>query len=324
MVNDFLCAISLVIPVYGSEQILPELVTQIDRVMRAQAWSYEIILVCDQSPDQSWQVIQSLVTSHPGVRGVLLRKNMGQHNALMAGFLQAKGKVIVAMDDDLQHSPIDIPLLIEKIEEGYDVVYANFKARKHPLWKTLGSRLNNIIVSYLIKKPRHLYLSPFKAFKAAIGHEILHYKGPHVYVDGLLLSVTRNIASIDVDHYDRFAGNSYYGLRKSLSLWLKMAKSLSIIPLRITSFLGLMLVSIDLLLVLLFVVQRFTVNLMPVGWSSLMVTVLIIGGVQLLALGMIGGYLSRALSTRQFQPQYVIAEKAGFSELDCDIQVRVM
>lgn len=316
MANEHPCKLSLVIPVYGSELVLPELVLQIQKVLAGLKdirENYEIIFICDQSPDHSWRVIQSLSTEYPQVHGILLRMNAGQHNALMAGFAQAKGEIIVTMDDDLQHSPADIPKLLHKIKEGYDVAYARFKKRKHASWKIAGSCLNDLVAGYLLQKPKGLYLSPFRAMKAAIRDEILQYRGPYVYVDGLILNVTRNIATVDVDHHDRYAGDSRYGLRKSVSLWLKMATSFSIVPLRITSLLGLIFSGLGFLLAILLVIQKFTFNLMPVGWSSLIVTILIIGGVQLLALGMIGEYLGRVLLTINSRPQYVIAETVGLN-----------
>lgn len=305
--------LSIVVPVYGSEKILPELVAQVDRVMKEKLWNYELIFVCDQSPDQSWSAIQRLGVENPCVRGILLRMNAGQHNALMAGLSQASGDIIITMDDDLQHSPADIPALVAKIESGSDVVYANFKTRKHPLWKILGSRVNNAVAGYLMKKPNELYLSPFRAFKAVIRDEILKYRGPYVYVDGLILSVTRNITTVDVNHHDRFAGDSRYGLKKSISLWLKMATNFSIIPLRITSLVGILFAGLGFLLAILLIIQKFTLNTMPIGWSSLIVAILIIGGVQLLALGMIGEYLGRLLLTVNARPQYVISEQIGFA-----------
>lgn len=303
--------LSLVIPVYGSEAVLPELVDQIratlDKLSDVRT-SYEIIFVCDNSPDKSWQVISMLSHNFPQVRGILLRMNAGQHNALMAGFSQAKGEIIVTMDDDLQHSPSDIPSMLDKIDSNCDVVYARFRNRNHAVWKIAGSKLNNIVAGYLMQKPRDLYLSPFRAIKSSIIKEILRYQGPYVYVDGLILSVTRNINSIDVNHYERFSGNSRYSFQKSLSLWLKMATSFSVTPLRLTSLLGLFFSGLGFILALLLVIQKLTLDLMPIGWSSLIVTILIIGGVQLLALGMLGEYLGRVLLTLNLKPQYVIAE----------------
>jgi undecaprenyl-phosphate 4-deoxy-4-formamido-L-arabinose transferase len=147
--------------------------------------------------------------------------------------------------------------------------------------------------------------------KAAICADVLRYKGPYVYVDGLILSVTNNIASVDVDHHERYAGLSRYGLVKSISLWLKMATSFSIVPLRLTSLAGIFFSVVGFLLAILFVIQKFTLDRMPDGWSSLIVTVLIIGGIQLLALGMVGEYLGRVLLTINSRAQYVIGETVG-------------
>jgi glycosyltransferase involved in cell wall biosynthesis len=310
-------ALSLVIPVYGSERVLPELVSRLqetlDKIGHLQK-SYEVIFVCDCSPDHSWHTIQTLAAQYPWVRGISLRMNAGQHNALMAGFAEARGAIVMTMDDDLQHSPSDIPSLLDELARGRDVVYARFKKRKHAVWKLLGSRLNDKVAGYLMQKPSDLYLSPFRAMKAGICKDILRYQGPYVYVDGLILSVTRNIGTVDVDHHDRYAGDSGYSFRKSVSLWLKMATSFSIVPLRLTSFAGLMIAGLGFLLAVLLVIQKFTLDKMPIGWSSLIVTILIIGGVQLVALGMLGEYLGRVLLTINSRPQYVIGETIGIAE----------
>jgi undecaprenyl-phosphate 4-deoxy-4-formamido-L-arabinose transferase len=306
--------LSMVIPVYGSERVLPELVARLqealDRIdgMRAR---YEVIFICDCSPDHAWHTIQALSVQYPWVRGISLRMNAGQHNALMAGFAEARGEIIMTMDDDLQHSPSDIASLLDELARGRDVVYARFKKRKHATWKILGSRLNDMVAGYLMQKPKGLYLSPFRAMKAAICHDILRYRGPYVYVDGLILSVTRNIGTVDVDHHDRFAGDSGYSFKKSVSLWLKMATSFSIVPLRLTSFAGLFIAGLGFFLAILLIIQKFTLDRMPIGWSSLIVTILMIGGVQLVALGMLGEYLGRVLLTLNSRPQYVIGETVG-------------
>lgn len=304
-------ALSIVIPVYGSEKVLPELTArlqavldQIDQVRHR----YEVIFVCDCSPDHSWAVIQALAAQYPWVHGISLRMNAGQHNALMAGFAQARGDIIMTMDDDLQHSPSDIPALLDELARGRDVVYARFKRRQHAGWKIAGSRLNDLVAGYLMQKPKGLYLSPFRAMKAAICADVLRYQGPYVYVDGLILSVTRNIGTVDVDHHERYAGDSGYSFKKSVSLWLKMATNFSLVPLRITSFAGICFAGLGFLLAIALIIQKFTNDAMPVGWSSLIVTILIVGGVQLLALGMIGEYLGRVLLTLNSRPQYVIGD----------------
>lgn len=312
-------ALSLIIPVYGSEKVLPELVEQINAMTKqvpAINNSYEIIFVCDHSPDRSWEVIQQLAAKYSWVRGILLRLNAGQHNALMAGFLWARGEILITMDDDLQHSPSDIPSLLDEIIKGRDLVYARFKQRKHAGWKILGSRLNDIVAGYLIKKPKGLYLSPFRAIRASVCRDILRYRGPYVYVDGMLLSVTRNIGTVEVNHHDRFAGDSGYSFKKSVSLWLQMATSFSILPLRMTSITGIAFAGLGFLFALLFVMQKLWLDRMPDGWSSIMVSVLILGGIQLLALGIVGEYLGRVLLTLNAKPQYVIGDKVGLNQED--------
>lgn len=311
MLNQRHLALSFVIPVYGSEKVLPTLVTQLQEAMNkidSLRDNYEVIFVCDCSPDLSWQTIKKLAQQYTWVRGISLRMNAGQHNALMAGFAKADGEIVVTMDDDLQHSPSDIPALLDELAQGRDVVYARFNSRKHAIWKIAGSRFNDLMTGYLMKKPKGLYLSPFRAMKAAIRDDILRYQGPYVYVDGLILSVTRNIGTVEVDHHDRYAGDSGYSLRKSISLWMKMATSFSLVPLRLTSLAGGCFAGLGFMLAIAFVIQKFTINRMPDGWSSLMVAILIVGGVQLLALGMLGEYLGRVLLTLNARPQYVIGE----------------
>jgi undecaprenyl-phosphate 4-deoxy-4-formamido-L-arabinose transferase len=312
-------ALSLVIPVYGSEKVLPELVKRLQAALDplpAIAGSYEVIFVCDCSPDRSWHVISELACEYDWVRGIHLRMNAGQHNALMAGFARARGNIIVTMDDDLQHAPSDIALLLAELARGRDLVYARFGERKHAGWKILGSKLNDKVAGYLMNKPKGMYLSPFRAMKRAVCKDILRYTGPYVYVDGLLLSVTRNIGSVDVQHHDRFAGDSGYSLKKSISLWLKMATNFSIIPLRLTSLAGMFFAGFGFLLAILLIIQKFTLDKMPIGWSSLIVTVLIMSGLQLLALGMVGEYLGRVLLTLNSIPQYVIGETVGLPTAD--------
>ena len=306
--------LSLVIPVYGGEKVLPELLIQIKKAMKLNQRNFEIIFVCDNSPDNSWQVIEKFCENNPNIKGLLLRMNATQHNALMAGFHHAKGEIIVTMDDDLQHSPKDIEILVRAVEEGSDVAYGEFTKRKHPLWQILGSKLNNLVAGFLIGKPKNLYLSPFRAISSNIIKDILRYKGPYVYLDGLILSVTKNITSKKVDHVDRFNGQSHYGFRVRLSLWLKMATSFSIVPLRVTSFLGLTIASLGFMSALLIVIWRLIGNSWPEGWALIVVTILVIGGVQLIALGMLGEYLGRVLITINLTPQYVIEKLIGKEE----------
>lgn len=302
--------LSVVIPVYGSAPILPELVRQIHDALTSglpPGTAFEVVLVNDCGPGDSWSVIRSLAAEKPYLKGIALRKNAGQHNAIMAGLNYATADVIVMMDDDLQHSPYDIPLLYGKILEGYDVCYADFKSRHHAAWKVIGSAINDRAARFLLKKPKGLYLSPFKAIRREIRDELVKYGGPFVYLDGLILSVTSNIASAQVEHHPRHGGKSEYNLYRSVSLWLKMATNFSIAPLRLASFTGLAFSGVGFLLAVALAFERFANDKLPEGWTSLMVVVLILGGIQMLALGTIGEYVGRLFLNINRRPQFVVA-----------------
>lgn len=304
----------MVIPVYGSELVLPSLVARLEPVLRALAGDrgFEVVLVHDCSPDQAWRVIGDLASSRPWLRAIGLRLNAGQHNAVMAGLRHARGRIIVTMDDDLQHDPDDIPKLVDSIRAGADVCFASFRSRHHRAWKVLGSRLNDVVARFLLKKPRGLYLSPFRAMVAGVRDEVVRYQGPNAYVDGLILLATRRIASVEVEHHDRYAGESGYSFHQSISLWLKMATGFSIKPLRVASWLGLAFSFFGFVFALLLVLERLLGGNTPTGWASLIVSVLILGGIQLLAIGAIGEYVGRIFLTINGRPQYVIAERLNF------------
>ena len=298
--------LSVVIPTYGAQRTLPILVDRLCSVLKDR--SFEIILVHDCGPDGSWSTIGELAKRHQNVRGINLRKNFGQHNAVMAGLSYANGAAIVTMDDDLQHAPEDIPALCDKLSEGYDVCYAKFASRKHAYWKRFGSYINDLIARFLLNKPKGLYLSPFRCFTRAIRDELVKFSGPSVYIDGLILGVTRNISTVYVSHHNRADGEGNYTLRRSVRLLLHMSTSGSIAPLRLAAVLGLTMSFTGFIATILFIVQKFTVDAMPIGWSSLIVTSLILGGAQLFALGILGEYVGQLYLRVNARPQYVIAD----------------
>jgi glycosyltransferase involved in cell wall biosynthesis len=301
-------ALSIVVPVYRSEEILPKLVETTGAALEQAGLRgrFEMLLVCDASPDGSWNVIVRLAREHQFVRGVLLRKNTGQHNATMAGLARARGGQVVIMDDDLQHPPAAIPDLLAELDRGYDVCYTCYRNRQHPLWKKLGSKINDIAATALLGKPKGLYLSSFKALDAAIAREIVKYDGPYAYVDGLILDTTRHITSVEIDHATRASGVGNYNLRRSLSLWLKMATSFSVFPLRMMSIGGLLLAILSIAMMLYVIGIKLADPSIPAGWTSLIATILFVGGVQLIGLGLIGEYLGRAYLKLNRKPQYVV------------------
>ena len=307
--------VSVVIPVYGSASILPSLVEQLHARLEPVFGpdGYEAVLVHDHGPDDAWGVLSALAASRSWLRGIDLRRNAGQHNAVMAGLAHAQGRYIVTMDDDLQHDPADIPRVVDVLRAGRDVCYVQFEQRRHALWKRAGSAFNDIIAQRLLKKPRNLYLSPFRGMQAAIRDEVLRYEGPFVYIDGLLLQSTDNIGTIVATHHARGDGRSGYSLRKSVSLWLQMATSFSVTPLRIVAMAGVVASAIGFLLATAVVIMKFSQPSLAIGWASLIVAVLIMGGLQLLALGAIGEYVGRVLLGLNRRPQYVVRETLNLS-----------
>lgn len=312
-------AVSVVIPVYGSATILPRLAERLEKSLSACVGmdAFEVVLVHDRGPDNAWAVIEALGQSRPWLRALELRKNAGQHNAIMAGLSVARGRFIVTMDDDLQHDPDDIPRILQALEHA-DLCYVQFESRQHALWKRLGSGFNDAVASRLLKKPAGLYLSPFRGFRREIRDEATRYEGPFVYLDGLLLQSTSDITTIVARHHARGDGKSGYSLRKSVSLWLQMATSFSIAPLRLVSFAGIAASVIAFVLAAVVAVRKMITPDMAVGWPSLIVTVLFMGGMQLLALGAIGEYTGRILLNVNKRPQFVIGKKVNLGEPEPD------
>jgi undecaprenyl-phosphate 4-deoxy-4-formamido-L-arabinose transferase len=306
---DTPCALSIVIPVYRSAPILEQLVVQIHAEIQKEnlADRFELVLVNDASPDNSWEVIHNLSRSYDFIRGIALRRNFGQHNAIMAGLNHARGELVVLMDDDLQHPPQAIGEILLKLNEGYDVCYTQYLNRQHAAWKKWGSRFNDWVASRLLDKPDGLYLSSFKGLRQDVVQEIIRYDGPYAYVDGLILDVTRNITSIDIVHQERLSGEGNYNLRRSLSLWLKMATSFSVLPLRLATYTGFALAAVSLVMLIYVVTQKLLHPELPAGWASLIATILFIGGIQTLCIGVIGEYIGRAYLKLNRKPQFVIA-----------------
>jgi undecaprenyl-phosphate 4-deoxy-4-formamido-L-arabinose transferase len=302
------CTLSIVVPVYRSAPILPELVKQIHAEMQNEGLDgrFELLLVNDCSPDNSWQVIRSLAEAHPFVKGITLRRNAGQHNAIMAGLHHASGEFLILMDDDLQHPPSAIADILRALSSGYDVCYTNYLNRQHALWKQLGSRFNDRMATLLLGKPKGLYLSSFKGMRREIAQEVIRYDGPYTYIDGLILDVTRSITTVDIEHQERYEGESNYSLGKLISLWMKMATSFSVFPLRLATYLGFALSAISMIMIVVVIVQKLRHPEWPGGWASTMATILFIGGIQTLCIGMIGEYLGRTYLKLNRKPQFVI------------------
>lgn len=308
--------LSVVVPVYRSEDCLEKLVSAITQAMDRAAKTYEIVLVNDNSPDGSWRMIQSLSQKHPSIVGVDLRKNFGQDSAILTGIGLAHGKYIAIMDDDLQHDPEDLPRLVAALEQSEaDIVYANFSSKRQALWKNLGSQFNDLVAQWVIQKPKGIYLSPYKVIRGDVAKMLCNYEGRQPYVDGLLFQVTSRITQIPAEHHTRVAGISTYTFMKSMQVWSHLAFSFSTAPLRLVTALGLLFAFGGVVLAVavaayrLFYPQVFTIN--EAGWASLMVALLLIGGTQMFFFGVLGEYVGRTYLAASRTPQTSIASITG-------------
>jgi glycosyltransferase involved in cell wall biosynthesis len=310
-------ALSIVVPCYRSEACLDALVEAIDRALSESGRRYEVILVNDCSPDGTWETIARLCNTRAHLIGVNLRKNFGQDNAIMTGLRFASGRYVAIMDDDLQHDPSELPRLLERIEEtGADVVYAKFETKKQKLWKNLGSWFNGKVADWLLQKPSHIYISPYKIVRREVCEMILRYAGPFPYVDGLLFQVTSRFDQIPAEHHHRHAGTSNYTLVRSINLWSRLMFSFSVRPLRLVMWLGFATAAGALaaaaIVIWYRVVYPENFSAATAGWTSLMTALFFLAGIQLIFLGVLGEYVGRSHLTLNCTPQTSIAEVRGW------------
>lgn len=284
--------ISVVIPVFNSEGNLGPLCAQIAAALAG--LRHEVILVDDRSRDRSWEVIVEIAGRVPEVSGIRLRKNSGQDHAIMAGLRSARGDYVVIMDDDLQHSPADIPALHRACAQGFDVCYANFTVKRQAAWKNAGSWLNGKVAELLIDKPPGIYLSPFKVIARGVVREIVRYRGPFPYIDGLIFMVTANITQLEgFVHHDRLAGESNYTFWRSVKVFLKLATNFSALPLRVATILGFASAFLGFVLSVYFLGEYLLTKRAPEGWMSLVMIDLFFFGITLVAIGLVGEYVGR-------------------------------
>ena len=297
--------VSFVIPCYRSSKTIGGVVNEIESTMAQLAYEYEIILVNDSSPDDTFAVISALAEADGHITAVDLAKNFGQHAALMCGIRHSSGDVLVCLDDDGQTPADEAGKLLEKIEAGYDVVYASYDHKQHSGFRNFGSRVNAWMTEIMLGKPKELSLTSYFAAKRFIADEMLRYENCFPYVMGLVLRSTKNICNVPVNHRSREQGQSGYTLGKLLSLWMNGFTSFSIKPLRIATYFGALTAVAGFIYALIIVIRHFAVGMAPLGWSSTTALLLILGGVILLVLGLIGEYIGRIFMCVNASPQYV-------------------
>jgi glycosyltransferase involved in cell wall biosynthesis len=298
--------VSVVVPVYNGSDTLPLLVDEVGKVLPDVSDEFELVLVNDGSPDQSWDVISDLAQTHSWVRGIDLMRNYGQHNATLCGIREARYEVIVIMDDDLQNPPQEIPKLLEKLEDGYDVVYGVARKRQQVWWKSLASAIVKRAIAYVMGLRTVRDIGAFKAFRADLRKSFESFHSPDVLVDVLLSWGTTRFASVKVDEAPRTVGKSNYNLLKLIKVSLLVLTSYTTIPLRLASIVGFMFTLFGFGVLIYVLVTYFVAGSIP-GFSFLASSVTIFSGVQLFALGILGEYLARVFERTGGRPTYTIA-----------------
>jgi len=283
-------------------------------------WNYEILLINDYSPDGSWEVIQALCRDYPCVVGVDLRRNFGQDNAILTGLRLTRGAYVAIMDDDLQHDPQYLAAMVTKAEEGFDVVFADFRHKQQRVWKNVGSWINGKIAEAMLYKPKDLYLSPYKVIRRDVVRMVCNYDGPSPYIDGLLWQVTWRMTSIPAEHQSRFSGVGNYSFWRSAGVSARLIFSFSTRPVRLVTWIGLVTSCLALVAGVCITAYRllaprdFTAG--AVGWASLILAVLFMGGMQLFFLGILGEYVGRTYLRVNGKPQTSVREiKNGSADL---------
>lgn len=298
--------LSVIIPVYNSTKVIGRLVKDLEKEL-APLYGLEIVLVNDGSPDLTCaEACRNIAEKNEKVKFLNLSRNFGEHNAVMAGLNYCTGEAAVIIDDDFQNPPSEVTKLVDKLNEGHDVVYTYYKNKKHSMFRNFASKFNNLIASILIGKPYNLYLSSFKAINRFVIGEVIKYTGPYPYIDGLILRTTNNYGCFLAEHQTSEKEKSGYTSRKLIALWMNMFTNFSILPLRIATYLGFVFAFFGFLGAIIFFIEKLQDPELPVGWASLIVSLLVISGIQLFAIGMVGEYLGRLFLKDNGDPQFVI------------------
>lgn len=308
MNNEKIPMISFVIPCYCSALTIEAVVTEIESTV-AYKYPYEIILINDCSKDNTLEIIKKLCCTNEHVKGINFTRNFGQHSAIMAGYRYVQGDIIINLDDDGQTPANECLKLIQPlVYEGYDISIAKYSQKRHSTFKNFGSKINDIMASFLLDKPKGLYSSSYFAIKRFIVDEMIKYKNPYPYLEGLILRTTFNIVNVDVCHRERAVGESNYTFKKLLGLWLNGFTAFSVKPLRLGSIVGILLAATGFIYTIYIIIHKLLSPEISVGWSSMMAAQLIIGGAILCVLGLIGEYIGRIYICLNNSPQYVIKE----------------
>ena len=300
--------ISIIIPVFNSENTIEILVNNIVQTL-GENYKFEIILINDSSKDNTEEKCKKLVEKYMSVVLYSLAKNFGEHNAVMAGLNKCSGDYAIIMDDDLQHSADSLLELIKfgmKEKNNFDVIYTYYDKMKYNFFRNFGRKFNDLIANLLLDKPKFLYLSSFKLINRFLITEIIKYRSPFTYIDGIILGITNKIGRVKVVHDQRSYGKSGYTIRKLLQVWSSMFTGFSVVPLRLSLILGSMLSILGFIFALLTFIERIIDNTVPSGYATLIIVVTIFSGAILIAVGLLGEYVGRIFVSLNKKPQFII------------------
>ena len=311
--------VSVVIPAYRSATILPELVQRLEDTFRVEGINYEIIIVNDCSPDDgaTWDCIQRLTTEHTGIVGIDLQKNSGQFNATMCGMEQAKGDLIITMDDDLQHAPEAVPLLLDTIQSGNaDCVMASFPSKRHSLVRNFGSLLVRSTYRIFHGLPRGIRMSSFRCMTSDVAAHAIRHRTRSPVLGAILIKSSRRIVNVEVDHHPRASGSSGYGIGRLVKATLDNIFLATTFPLRIFTYLGIIISTISVLGSGYYATQFVLKGTGAPGFTTLVLLQLFLIGITSIGLGLMGEYIDRIIDEVDHRPRWHVRHKVESDELE--------
>ena len=298
--------ISIVIPTFNAEHNISRLCKELLKIFNK--FKIQIIIINDCSTDKTHEECLNLIKEHHNeLTYIKLSKNVGEHNAVMAGLKYSLGDWIIIMDDDFQNPPSEaLKLLNYSLSHQFDVVYGNYKKKKHNFFRNTISKINDLTANYILNKPKGLYLSSFKAINKKTVKKISNYYGPFPYIDGLIISLTSNISSIETQHDERKTGKSGYSFIKLLKLYGNMATNFSTVPIHICSVIGLIIALLSGLYAIITIIEKIINPSLAIGYTSVFIAIIFFSGVQLIFMGLLGEYIGKVLKNVNKEPQYSI------------------
>ena len=302
--------VSIVIGLYNSANTITQVIKEIELTFcDLNNYKIELVLVDDHSPDNVYEIVKNIAIEKKWIKVIHLAKNAGQTNAVIEGYKYASGDYIVEMDDDLQMPPKAIPEMIELIEKGnYDVVFAKYKHQKENLFRRIGSLINNRMAEIMVGKPKGIRVNSFLCMRRFIAEVCVRYANNYPYLYGIIFATTNNVANIEVEHRPRLYGKSNYTFKKLLSLWMNGFLNFSVEPLRMLIRVGGVIVFFSAIVSIYLIIQRIFGGTRSLGWTSIILTIIVFSGFQLIGIGMLGEYIGRMYISNSNLPRVTVKE----------------